>query len=94
MKQDKPYINLSGIAGVTPDNKVTKVKKAAFNVVSIQGGGTHSDESTAKANDLRMRFGLVKRALNARGVKFSKQVWALDAIDKALAELEKTINLT
>jgi hypothetical protein len=93
MKNHK-YINLSEIAGVKPNNKVTKVNKPYISVVQIQGGGSASDEVTQRAYALKARFEAVKKEFASRGVRFSRHVWATDAIDKALADLEKTLNLS
>jgi hypothetical protein len=69
-----------------------KQKRKSVNVITITAMTSHSVERYNQLLELNARFKAVSDKCKKNGVRFSKTAFAIDAVTKALDELEKKID--
>jgi hypothetical protein len=70
----------------------TKQKRKAINVVTITAMSSNSVQRYEELLALKERLSVISEKCKKKGVRFSVTGFAIDAVTKALNELEKQVN--
>jgi hypothetical protein len=80
-------INASLIPGVSILKSKLRLSKGATSVIQISHGPTRSDEHNRRVHALAAKLAKVEQNFTERGLIFSANKFALDAVEKAVDEL-------
>ena len=69
-----------------------KPKRKTISVICITAMNTHSEKTYDEIIALHERLNDVKAKCEKRNIRFSKTAFAQQAVEKALTELEQTLN--